>query len=163
MGYAANWPDDTRQGGAVLVLLFSRSFSGGSVSRIETCVASGPSRTCSHGEEAPSRRMSSGWTYRHRQRCRSDRVQRPFSARVKVSLAGADRGLEFASGHQLDPISAELIPANMIGRILDDSDLPEPAPAVWMRDLCPGPFGFVLVHLDDRLRPFSEVFTAYCY
>jgi hypothetical protein len=26
-------------------------------------------------------------------------------------------------GYQLDPLSAELIPANMIGRFLDDSDL----------------------------------------
>jgi hypothetical protein len=44
-------------------------------------------------------------------------------ARLKASLAGADRGLEFASGHQLDPVSAEQIPANMIGRFLDDGDL----------------------------------------
>jgi hypothetical protein len=44
-------------------------------------------------------------------------------ARLKASLAGADRELEFASGHQLDPISAELIPVNMIGRFLDDGDL----------------------------------------
>jgi hypothetical protein len=27
-------------------------------------------------------------------------------ARLKASLAGADRGLEFVSGHRLDPISA---------------------------------------------------------
>jgi hypothetical protein len=27
---------------------------------------------------------------------------------------------EFASRHQLDPLSAERIPANMIGRFLDD-------------------------------------------
>jgi hypothetical protein len=43
-------------------------------------------------------------------------------ARLKASLAGADRGLEFASGHQLDPVSAELIPPNMIGRFLGDGD-----------------------------------------
>jgi hypothetical protein len=49
-------------------------------------------------------------------------------ARLKASLAGADRGLEFASAHQLDPLSAEQIPANMIGRLLDDGDPPE-APA----------------------------------
>jgi hypothetical protein len=41
-------------------------------------------------------------------------------ARLKASLAGADRGLEFASGHQLDRESAGQIPANMIGRFLDD-------------------------------------------
>jgi hypothetical protein len=44
-------------------------------------------------------------------------------ARLKASLAGADRGLEFASGQQLAPLSAELIPANMIGTFLDDGDL----------------------------------------
>jgi hypothetical protein len=44
-------------------------------------------------------------------------------ARLMASLAGADRGLEFASGHQLDPESAGLIPANMMGRFLDDGDL----------------------------------------
>jgi hypothetical protein len=40
-----------------------------------------------------------------------------------ASLAGADRELEFVSGHQLDPDSAGQIPANMIGRFLDESDL----------------------------------------
>jgi hypothetical protein len=44
-------------------------------------------------------------------------------ARLKASLVGADRELEFASGHQLDPESAGQIPANMIGRFLDDGDL----------------------------------------
>jgi hypothetical protein len=46
-------------------------------------------------------------------------------ARLKASLAGADRGVEFASGQQLDPVSAEQIPENMIGRFLDDGDLRE--------------------------------------
>jgi hypothetical protein len=40
-----------------------------------------------------------------------------------VAPAGADRGLEFASGHRFDEESADQIPANMIGRLLDDSDL----------------------------------------
>jgi hypothetical protein len=44
-------------------------------------------------------------------------------ARLKAALAGADRELEFASGHQLDPVSAQLIVANMIGRFLDDCNL----------------------------------------
>jgi hypothetical protein len=44
-------------------------------------------------------------------------------ARLKASLAGADREMEFASGHQLDPLGGEQIPANMIGRFLDDGDL----------------------------------------
>jgi hypothetical protein len=44
-------------------------------------------------------------------------------ARLKAALAGADRELEFASGHQLDPLNVERISANMIGRFLDDGDL----------------------------------------
>jgi hypothetical protein len=45
-------------------------------------------------------------------------------ARLKASLAGADRELEFrVRTHQLDPLSAKQIPANMIGRFLDDGDL----------------------------------------
>jgi hypothetical protein len=44
-------------------------------------------------------------------------------ARLKAALAGADRGLEFVSAHQLDLESAGQIPANMIGRFLDDGDL----------------------------------------
>jgi hypothetical protein len=46
-----------------------------------------------------------------------------IESRGLASLAGADRGFEFASGHQLYPLSAELIPATMIGRFLDDGDL----------------------------------------
>jgi hypothetical protein len=44
-------------------------------------------------------------------------------ARLKASLAGADRGLEFVSGHRLDQESSGHIPANMTGRLLDDGDL----------------------------------------
>jgi hypothetical protein len=44
-------------------------------------------------------------------------------ARLKVSLARADRELEFASGHRLYPLSAKEIPAKMIGKFLDDRDL----------------------------------------
>jgi hypothetical protein len=44
-------------------------------------------------------------------------------ARLMASLTGADQGLEFASGPQLDPESAGQVPANMIGRFLDDRDL----------------------------------------
>jgi hypothetical protein len=36
-----------------------------------------------------------------------------------ASLAGADQGLEFASGHLLDPEGA----GQIIGRFLDDGDL----------------------------------------
>jgi hypothetical protein len=46
-----------------------------------------------------------------------------LQARLKAALAGADRDLQFVSGHQLDKESAEHIPANMIGRLLDDGDL----------------------------------------
>jgi hypothetical protein len=42
---------------------------------------------------------------------------------AKQPVAGADRDLEFVSGHKLDPISAAQIPTNMIGRLLDDGDL----------------------------------------
>jgi hypothetical protein len=35
-------------------------------------------------------------------------------ARLKVALAGADRGLEFVSAHQLHQESAGQIPANMM-------------------------------------------------
>ena len=56
-------------------------------------------------------------------RRRGDRVfrarQRPH---VGSSLRLNDR-LEFASGHPIDPESAGQIPANMIGRFLDDGDL----------------------------------------
>ena len=44
-------------------------------------------------------------------------------ARFKAALAGADRKLDFASGHKLDPASADQIPAKMMGRLLDDGDL----------------------------------------
>ena len=44
-----------------------------------------------------------------------------LNARLKVALAGADRELEFVSGHKLDQESAKHIPANMIGRLLDDA------------------------------------------
>jgi hypothetical protein len=44
-------------------------------------------------------------------------------ARLKASLAGADRDLEFVSGHQLDPESAKQIPDNMLGRRLNRGDL----------------------------------------
>jgi hypothetical protein len=44
-------------------------------------------------------------------------------ARLKAALAGADRDLEFVSGHKLDQDSARQIPASMIGRLLDDGDL----------------------------------------
>jgi hypothetical protein len=46
-----------------------------------------------------------------------------LQARLEASLAGADRELEFVSGHRLDQESAGQIPANMIGRFLDDDDL----------------------------------------
>jgi hypothetical protein len=46
-----------------------------------------------------------------------------LNARLMASLAGADQGLEFASGSQPDPESAGQIPANMIGRFLDEGNL----------------------------------------
>ena len=44
-------------------------------------------------------------------------------ARLKAALAGADRELEFVSGHQLAPESARQVPANMLGRRLNRGDL----------------------------------------
>ena len=44
-------------------------------------------------------------------------------ARLKAALAGADRDLQFASGHQLDPESARQVPADMLGRHLNRGDL----------------------------------------
>jgi hypothetical protein len=42
---------------------------------------------------------------------------------LKAALAGADRELEFVAGHPLGQESADQIPANMMGRFLDDGDL----------------------------------------
>jgi hypothetical protein len=47
---------------------------------------------------------------------------------IKAAVYGKDRGLEFASGHQLDPLSAERIPANRIGRPPESGRSPK-APA----------------------------------
>jgi hypothetical protein len=44
-------------------------------------------------------------------------------ARLRAALAGADRDIEFVSELKLDPESASPVPANMIGRLLDDGDL----------------------------------------
>jgi hypothetical protein len=38
-------------------------------------------------------------------------------------LAGADRDLEFVSGHKLGHYSTRQTPENMMGRLLDDDDL----------------------------------------
>jgi hypothetical protein len=46
-----------------------------------------------------------------------------LQAKFQAAVYSEDRGLEFADGHQLDPLSAEQIPANMIGRLLNQSDL----------------------------------------
>jgi hypothetical protein len=46
-----------------------------------------------------------------------------LQARFKAAVYDMDRGLEFAAGHQLDPLSAEQIPAGMLGRRLSRGDL----------------------------------------
>jgi hypothetical protein len=42
-------------------------------------------------------------------------------APLNAALAGPDREVEFASGHQLDQETAGQIPANMMGRLLDNA------------------------------------------
>jgi hypothetical protein len=46
-----------------------------------------------------------------------------LQARFKAEVYGKDRGLEFASGHQLDPLTARHIAPNMISRLLNQGDL----------------------------------------
>ena len=46
-----------------------------------------------------------------------------IQARMKAAVTGLDQGLDFAVGHELDEESARQIPADMIGRLLDDDDL----------------------------------------
>jgi hypothetical protein len=46
-----------------------------------------------------------------------------IAARMKAALAGLDRELEFDNGLELDEASSQQIPADMIGRLLDDRDL----------------------------------------
>jgi hypothetical protein len=43
-------------------------------------------------------------------------------ARFTAALTGADRELEFASGHQLDAENARQVPANMLGRRLNHQE-----------------------------------------
>jgi hypothetical protein len=66
-------------------------------------------------------------TYRHPDGCAAGVVVMEshglLHARLKASVAGADREPEFVSGRRLDQESAGHIPANMIGRFLDDGDL----------------------------------------
>ena len=44
---------------------------------------------------------------------------------MKAALSRADRGLDFADAVEFDEASARKIPADMIGRFLDDDDLRE--------------------------------------
>jgi hypothetical protein len=45
------------------------------------------------------------------------------SARMVAAVYGLNDRLQFASGEELDQESAGQIPANMMGRLLDDGDL----------------------------------------
>jgi hypothetical protein len=47
----------------------------------------------------------------------------PLHASMKAEVSGADRGLNFAGAHELDAKSARQVPADMIGRLLDDGDI----------------------------------------
>jgi hypothetical protein len=67
----------------------------------------------------------------------------PHHARLRLRWRVLIEGLSSTSGHQLDPESAGQIPANMVGRFLDDGDLQKlhqmlikkkpPAPSVGRR------------------------------
>jgi hypothetical protein len=46
-----------------------------------------------------------------------------INARMRVALSGADKGLLFLSGDMLDDDSTGLVPVEMHGRLLDQSDL----------------------------------------
>jgi hypothetical protein len=46
-----------------------------------------------------------------------------IQARMKAAVTGLDQGLDFVVGHELGEESARQIPADMIGRLLDDGDL----------------------------------------
>jgi hypothetical protein len=46
-----------------------------------------------------------------------------LQARFKAAVHGFYRGLDFEAGHQLDPEGLGRIPANIMGRLLDDGDL----------------------------------------
>ena len=47
----------------------------------------------------------------------------PLHATMKAEVLGADRGLDFAGAHELDAKSARQVPADMIGRLLDEISL----------------------------------------
>jgi hypothetical protein len=44
-------------------------------------------------------------------------------ARMRVALSGADKGLAFISGDVLDPDSVGEMPSDLLGSLLDQSDL----------------------------------------
>ena len=50
-------------------------------------------------------------------------AQALIATRMKAAVAGLDQGFDYADGHQLDEISALLIPEDMIGRLLGENDL----------------------------------------
>jgi hypothetical protein len=64
-------------------------------------------------------------------------------ARMQAAVFRLDDGLYFASGHEIDAVSAQRIPESMIGRLLDKGDLRKlhrmliqkrpPAPSVKVR------------------------------
>jgi hypothetical protein len=63
-------------------------------------------------------------TYQHPDRRAAGVVVILLHARLKAPLAGADRDLEFVSGHKLDHDSTRQMRPNMMEGLLDDGDRP---------------------------------------
>lgn len=66
-------------------------------------------------------------TYRHRNGSFAGAVvvesNALINARMRVALSGADEGLTFVSGDVLDDDSMRQVPVDLLGRLLDPSDL----------------------------------------
>jgi hypothetical protein len=87
----------------------------------------------------------------------SSRHDRPLIRRGSLSRASrgcaGDRELELVSEHRLERHSARCIPANMMGRLLDDADLRKPL-RMLIKEKPPAPS---VSHARQKFRPPSGV------